>query len=139
MVSLKAFSEIKYFDFDTNYLVVANDTLYGRKSDDLLHELFSGNSVSMTYKTGKITDGLASDRKTYNTIYTYSTGDVIMEVYLDDDLVSTFTLAEGFDENNIPAASGVASSIQFGFTGTGTVNEIDYSPKGRVVYEVPDA
>lgn len=128
---------IKYYNFNTNYLVVAKDTLYGRKNDNLLHTLFTGSATSYTYKTGELTDGLASDRKEYNTIYFYSTGINTVEIFLDNVSVGTKVLNEGFTEYSISQATSRGSKIQFEFTGTGTVNEIDYTPVGRLVVEEP--
>ena len=126
---------IKYFDFSTSYLVTALDTLYGKGAGDVLHTLFTGDEVTYTYKTGRLTDGSATVLKTYKTVYV-STGSAedshTMKVYIDGTLIATETLTgKTMYEVILPAVSMLGYDIQFEFTGIGTVNEIEYKALGR--------
>jgi hypothetical protein len=55
----------------------------------------------------------------------------VAKCYIDDELVSTATLLEGFQEIKLPQDKRLGYYIQFEVTGTGVLNEIEYKVEGR--------
>ena len=120
---------LKYFSFNTNYIVVAEDILYGKINEvsNLLYTLFTGSEVSYGYKTGKLNEGSASHLKNYKTIHISASGEHILYVYIDDVLRLTKVLSgKELYEAKIPQENLRGSEIQYKLTGIGKVNEIEY-------------
>lgn len=126
-------NNIKYFDFTTDYLYVANDILYGRVSGGtLLYTLFTGSEVSYTYSTGDLSEGIVTNLKSYNDFYAYcDSGSHTVKIYIDDTLVATHSITSGLSQLTIPQNNMLGYKLRFDLTGTGTLNEIEYKPEGR--------
>lgn len=124
---------IKYYDFGTDYLVVGEDVLYGRK-DGKLHKLFEGDEVPFTYKTGRLTDGGNSELKTYDKLYLSWEDDITVEIFIDGKSKKTkdlSTLRNKLRETTILQSDMLGYDIQFKFTGIGSVAELEYKVGDR--------
>jgi len=120
------------YDFQTNWLVVANDTLYGAAAAGLF-EMFAGAAVAYTYVTGELTEQRISELKTYDDIYFYVTGTHTVKVFINNVLVATKVIVGAAKPQHlaIPQAKQRGSSIRFELTGIGIVKEIEYVAEGR--------
>lgn len=124
---------IKYYDFGTDYLVVGEDVLYGRKGGKL-HKLFEGDEVAFTYTTGRMTDGGDSEIKTYDKFYVSSEGDVTMEIFITGESKKTKKLNElrnKLREITVSQSSMLGYDVQIKFTGIGSVTEVEYKAGDR--------
>jgi len=123
---------IETYDFQTNYLVVANDKLYGATPTGLF-EMFIGSDVPYTYVTGELTEQRVSELKTYDNIFFYVTGTHTVQVFINDTLVATKDIVGSAKPQklSVPQALQRGSSIRFELTGVGVVKEIDYAVEGR--------
>ncbi len=122
---------IKKFSYNTEYLVVALDVLYG-KVGVVLHSLFT-NIVNSTfrYKTGAITEGVSSELKTYKTVYVRCTGTHIIKISISGTLAVTHNIIDGVTEMPIPADKTLGYDIQYDITGTGIIYELNNRVQGR--------
>jgi hypothetical protein len=120
--------------------LVVNGTWYSSKFDKLyyvtalgaLYSLFNGSSViPYTFKTGRLTEGLITMLKNYKVFYAYIEGTAQLKIYIDGSLVLTKSLVTGFNEVKIPQAERHGYYIEFEFTGTGKVLELEYKVEGR--------
>lgn len=118
-------------DFKMDGMHVANDVLYGSYNSKLYSLGTSEDSLSMTYKSPKLSDGALTNIKNYKTIYVYSTGNITFKVYIDDELLVNKLLADGLNEVKLPQANRLGQYIQFEVTGTGTILEIEYKVEMR--------
>lgn len=113
-------------------LAVKDNSLYGVEADDKFVEINKGTKpLSLTYTSPKFSDGSISTMKIYKDIYFYSSGDLKVKVYIDDDLAGEQTLSKGFTEIKVKSEETRGYSIQFEVTGTGTLNEIEYKVEAR--------
>ena len=108
------------------------DKLYYVDLSGNLYSLFGGNSTrTFTYRTGKLSDGSASNRKNYNDIYIFSGGYTSYTIYVDNVQVLTGQLKTGYNQVNIPKSHSFGYHIEFEFTGSDPVIEIEYKVEGR--------
>lgn len=113
-------------------LCVHENSLYGVESDDKFVEINKGSKpLSIKYKSPKFSDGSISTMKLYKDIYFYSSGELEVKVYIDDQLAATQTLNSGFTEIKVKAEDTRGYSIQFDVRGTGTLHEIEYKVEER--------
>ena len=87
--------------------------------------------TSYTYKTGQLTEGVASELKTYDAVYVYCSGTHTLKIYIDGTLVGTHSLTAGATEVAVPSANMLGYNIQLELTGAGIINELDYVVSGR--------
>jgi hypothetical protein len=115
----------KEFTFGVDYLVVANDKLYGWYNE-VLYELFaSSTNESFSYLSPAVFEGRVTEMKTYKKVYVYSDGYVKIDIYIDGILVITEELTDKDSHViQIPQENQRGFYIQFGVTGTGEVSEI---------------
>lgn len=112
-------------------LCSSDDKLYGVEQGDKLVELFgSENNTTLHYISPNYPDGSMSNIKIYKNIYTYSSGQVELTIRVDDKIVLTQQLDEGFTELKVPAQTK-GYFINFEVKGTGTLKEIEYKFEGR--------
>lgn len=112
-------------------LCSSDDKLYGVEQGDKLVELFgSENNTTLHYISPNYPDGSMSNIKIYKNIYTYSSGQVELIIRVDDKIVLTQQLDEGFTELKVPAQTK-GYFINFEVKGTGTLKEIEYKFEGR--------
>jgi len=123
---------LENYDFQTSWLTVANDTLYGEAPTGLF-EMFAGPDVAYTYVTGELTEQRISELKTYDDIYFYVTGTHTIKVFINNMLVATKIIVGSAKPQHlaIPQAQQRGSSIRFELTGIGVVKEIEYIAEGR--------
>ena len=121
-----------YYNFNSAWLVVANDVLYANLGAGI-YPMFAGGLVPYNYTTGNITEGSLSELKQYNTIYAYVTGTHTLNVYINNILVATRLLLESKKPIDIaiPQMFQTGSSIKFELTGTGVIKELEYKAMGR--------
>ena len=122
----------KWLDLGVESLTIANNVLYGY-SNGILHEMFKSTSyLPMTYLSPRFVEGAITQIKIYKKIYIRSKGDIILDVIIDDIVVSTLTLnSEDTHQLLVPHEKHRGYSIQFNITGTGVVQEIEYTASGR--------
>lgn len=122
----------KWLDLGVESLTLANNILYGY-SDGRLHEMFKSTSyLSMTYLSPRFVEGAITQIKIYKKIYIRSKGDIILDTIIDNNVVSTLTLnSEDTHQLLVPHEKHRGYSIQFNVTGTGAVQEIEYTATGR--------
>ena len=120
----------KEFDFNAQYLGVFNDTLYVYY-DGGLYQGFAGENLTLSYKGPKLTEGSLSTRKFYTKIYVYVTGTLTITIFIDDVNVYSEALVEGLNEIQTARLSQSGYTLQFAFSGTGTVYEITTELEGR--------
>jgi len=119
---------LKELTLDITNLVVAEDILYGYKTDSYF-ELFADSvDESFTYTSPELSDGSLTLRKTYKSVLIHSSGSITVEVYIDGILRKTksFTTHETH-EVKVPEEYKNGYHIQFRLTGTGEVIEVDYT------------
>ena len=123
---------LETYDFQTNWLAIANDTLYGATAVGLF-EMFAGAPVAYMYVTGELTEQRVSELKTYDDIYFYVTGSHTVKVFINNILVATKDIIGSPKPQHlaIPQALQRGSSIRFELTGIGVVKEIEYVAEGR--------
>ena len=120
------------YQFDTTWLFVAEDTLYGSHATGA-KELFAGEPQQFTYTTGEFTEGSATEVKDYNNIYIAFEGTLSLTVYIDGVEI----LAKNLVETRLPTSIAVpqlkqrGTRISFKFVGTGKMLELEYKAKGR--------
>lgn len=112
-------------------LHVYNAILYACISNVLYSIGTSSTSETLVWKSPRLPDGSLSTIKNYKSIYTHSTGNLSIKVYIDDVLISTTSLSAGFTEVKLPQDKRLGYYIQFEVTGTGVLNEIEYKVEGR--------
>jgi hypothetical protein len=119
---------LKWLNLGTTFLSVAKGKLYGY-SDSVLYLLYKAtNNLQMNYKSPLFVEGSFTENKTYKKVYVRSEGDIIIVVLIDDEIVATFDLAgKATHQLQVPQNLQRGYSIQFKVTGTGTVNEIEYT------------
>lgn len=117
----------KKFNFGITSLAKKDSSLYGYK-DGVLYELQKANSnLTFAYLSPKFIEGSFTKAKVYKHIYIYSKGDIIVKVYIKDQLVATKVL--NTEDNHtilVPQESQRGYFIQFEVSGTGEVFEIEY-------------
>jgi len=120
--------------------LIANGAWYSEQFDRLYYVDVLGNLYSLgrgestrtyNYKTGRLTEGSISNLKNYRTIYVYILGTAEMKSYIDGVLVSTINLTNGQNEVKLPQQKRQGYYIEFEFTGTGEVLEVEYKLEGR--------
>jgi len=123
---------LKRLVLDINSLAVGNDILYGHLNGRL-HSLFSSSIVEeFKYTSPTFIEGKKTEEKQYKKVYIYSKGDIIINIYIDNVLVTSRTLeTENGHVIQVPQDRQRGHFIQFEITGTGEVDEIEYIVAGR--------
>jgi len=113
-------------------LAKGNDVLYGW-ADGKLHELFASSVLEeFSWKSPRFIEGRATENKLYKKVYIYSKGLIILEVYINDSLVISKTLAtEDGHVIQVPQELQRGFFIQFAIRGTGEVYELEYEASRR--------
>jgi len=118
----------KRLNLGVESLVIANDVLYGRKNKVL--QEFYGSSLPATqkYKSPRFIEGSVTDNKMYKKIHIYHEGDIIVNVWINNQLVIQNRQLTGTDSTTIQVPQELQRGffIQLGFEGTGTVHEYEY-------------
>jgi len=124
----------KFSKFTPNIrsLVVGEDKLYG-PNEGFLHELFaSEQNDNMSYTSPRFFEGSATAIKAYKKIYFYSKGDIIIEIYIDDIKVASYSTnnIDGLHTFQIPVDKQRGNYLQYTVSGTGEMFELEYSASG---------
>jgi len=122
---------IKYLSLAITRLVKAEDILYGY-ADGIYYKLFEGvNQLSLSYTSPELTDGSLTMRKKYKSVFLNSTGELNIEVIIDEVSVIVKAIrTSGANEIKIPEEYKNGYKIQFRITGIGEVDELNYSVHG---------
>lgn len=117
----------KKFNYGVSSFAKKASTMYGY-SNGVLYELQkASNNLAMTYLSPRFIEGAFTRAKVYKHVYIYSKGDIIVKIYINDQLVATKSLN---DEDNhqilVPQELQRGYFIQFEISGTGEVFEIEY-------------
>jgi hypothetical protein len=115
----------RYIDADVERLVVGADTLYGWKGGRLYSMFASQDDLLFKYKSPLFIEGRVTQNKYIKNIYIYVNGDIIIRVYIDDELVITKQFV-GRDNFQLKVPSKHGHDVQFEVEGRGEVREIYY-------------
>lgn len=108
------------------------DKLYYTLVTGALYSLFMGSSyLPYTYKTGKLTEGAITIVKNYKVFYIYIYGTSQLKLYIDGTLSLTKNLVNGLNEVKLPQGDRLGYYVEFEFSGTGEIVEIEYKVEGR--------
>lgn len=120
------------YSFAVDWLAVGGDTLYSVSGGER-REMFAGDQVTSTYKTGKFTEGADTEIKLYDEIYVSCDGTHDIIVYIDGIEVGQYTRtgADLSDPIKIPKSKQRGRNISFKISGVGTISEIEYKAEGR--------
>jgi hypothetical protein len=118
-------SILKTFTYGVDYLVIAEDVLYGH-NDGFLYSLNTSNdSLSMTWRSPEFVGPAMTAPKIYSSITFYSEGDITLSAYVDGELVGTQTESKtGLYQMKTASKSRRGSYISFEVTGTGKLREL---------------
>lgn len=117
----------KKFNYDTDYLAVANDKLYGHNSGKLYELDASTSSAELIWQSPDFEASGLTDQKVYSDVFFYSSGTITLTVYIDGISVGSVTTSEtGTYQYKIPQESKRGNYISFKFVGTGTVRELEW-------------
>jgi len=121
-------SILKNLSLSVTNLIVAEDKLYGYNLDSYFG-LFKGNdNESFIYTSPELSDGSLTLRKTYKSIFIKSTGNITVKVLIDEvEQASKALTTSDAHEIKVKEAYKNGYKIQFNITGTGEVEEIDYT------------
>lgn len=122
----------RFLNLGTESLTVALGVLYGYSNGELYSLYKDTNNTTFKYKSPRFVEGSFTENKTYKKVYIRSEGDIILDIIIDDEVVSTFNL-EGKEthQRQVPQQEQRGYSIQFSIKGTGTVHEIEYKASPR--------
>lgn len=123
---------LKSLSLGVDSLAIGNNKLYGHY-DGQLYEMFSSSAVeAFKFVSARFIEGSSTEEKQYKKVYVYSKGDIIINVLIDDQLVSTHTFSEeGSHQIQVPQDKQRGHFIQFEVEGTGEVYEIEYTTARR--------
>lgn len=117
----------KKFSFGVTSLAKKDSSMYGY-NNGVLYELFKASTnLSFTYLSPRFIEGSFTKSKVYKHVYIYSKGDIIVKIYIKDQLVLTKVLST--EDNHcllVPQELQRGNFIQFEISGTGEVFEIEY-------------
>jgi len=117
----------KRLNLGVTTLAKGEDILYGKSSSSWVRLFNSSDLEELSYLSPRFVEGRITEDKTYKKVYISYTGDIIISVYIDDELVSTTELSEPICETiQIPQDSQRGHYIQIGVTGKGEVSELEY-------------
>ncbi len=123
-----------YINVGTSWVAEAKDKLHGSIGVRLV-EMFEGDPVKWTYKTGDLTEGSSSELKTYTDVYFHMDNLCCLdvEVFINDILVLAKQLESGVKpvQLKIPRRSQEGSTFSLRLSGSGTVKEIEFKAAGR--------
>jgi len=129
VLDLKYTPAFKYYNLNTTWLAVAEDTLYGYTT--ALYPFFTDTPKTYLYQTGNLTEGNPAELKIYSRIYFAIKGVCTVTVYLDEQEITnkTFTNPTAPVSISIPQDQQRAMSISFKIEGTAIVKQIVYPVK----------
>lgn len=121
-----------WLDLPITGLYKGKDTLYCR-SESRIAPMFTGDKVPYSYTTGIMTDARYSAVKSYNNVYLRSNGDVNLAISLDPqgEVTSVDLVGNTTHDISVPQVEMLAYGVQFSFSGTGDVYELEYVAEER--------
>ena len=122
----------KFLSLGTESLSVALGILYGYSNGELYSLYKDADNTTFKYKSPRFVEGSFSENKTYKKVYVRSEGDIIIDIIIDDEVVSHNVLnSKDTHQLTVPQQEQRGYSIQFTIEGTGTVHEIEYKASPR--------
>lgn len=117
----------KKFNYDTDYLVVAEDVLYGHSGGKLYSLNSNVDFAAMSWTSPDFEASGLTDQKVYSDVEFYSSGNITLTVLINGKSVgSKVVTTEDNHEYKIPKDSRRGNFISFKITGTGTVRELKW-------------
>jgi len=117
----------KQFEYDVDYLVVANDNIYGHKNGQLYQLLSSDATLPMTYVSPEFEGAGLVEQKVYSSVRFYSTGSVTLTVYIDGIEIGVYTkTTTDSHEIKIPQDKKRGFYISFKVEGPGELRELEW-------------
>lgn len=108
------------------------DSLYYSK-DNKIYKVFGDESNrTMVYKTGYLSEGSLTNRKTYNNIYIYSTGDMQVEIFIDGISLGIQDLVSGVNDITTSVSKRYGYYMELEITGSNSVLEIEYKVENKL-------
>lgn len=119
---------IRTLSLGVESLTVANSELYGWTAGKQYRLLAATSNLPMTYKSPRFVEGSLTEPKTYKKVYIRSKGDIIINILINDSIVASKSLSShDTHELLVPQDKQRGFYIQFIVTGTGEVEEIEYT------------
>ena len=117
---------VRTLDIKPNRLGAYLDRFFIQQ-DTNLYELFKGDALPYTYKSGMLTEGQYTNYKVYKDFYIKYKGDITIKIYIDKNLMTSVSLT-GDKCYNLKAPTNTKGyGLEFEITGTGEVSEIQYT------------
>lgn len=122
---------IATLDFSADSFGIRDDILYF-SSNNKLYSITGNIKASMSYRSANLSDGRASELKTYKVVYVkVLDGELDLSIFIDGQLVVTHHIDTTTREVLIPQEKMNGSFISFLVEGTGSLAELEYKPEGR--------
>ena len=119
---------IKYLELGVDRLALANDVLYGYSIATYYPLFANAATLPFAYKSPLLTEGEFTLRKVYKDVKIKSSGNITIEVFISGVSVAIKSYStDDSHELKLPEESKNGYSIQFRVTGTGEVDEINYT------------
>ena len=117
-----------YADLNVSQLTVANSQLYGWQSGKQ-YLMFQGeNKLEYLYKSPRYIEGSLTQPKTYKKFYFSHNGDIIINILINDSVVTTKNLTgKDTTEVMVPQDKQRGFYVQFEVSGSGELLEIEYT------------
>lgn len=112
-------------------LHVYDDILYYSHLGSLYSLGTNVDSLSLSYRSPKLSDGQVSNLKSYKSFYVNCIGELSISIYIDDILVITKSIDDTTSEILVPQLTRKGYYIEFEVTGTGELLELQYIVEGR--------
>jgi len=117
----------KYCEYVTDFLVVAENVLYGYYDGKLYTIETALTDLPFSYRSGNLSAGSLTVFKGYKNIYIKVLGQISVNIFIDNVLVSSYafnTVSLSNEQMKVPTKKGF--HIAFAITGTGKVYEINF-------------
>jgi hypothetical protein len=117
-----------YLDLNVSSIVAANGQLYGWQAGELYEVALGTDNLSFLYKSPKYSEGQLTVPKTYKKFYFSHNGDIIINILINDSVVTTKALSgKDTTEVMVPQDKQRGYYVQFEVQGTGELLEIEYT------------
>lgn len=123
----------KNYDFVDKIIDIGvfDGIFYGIASDTVI-EMFNGDSLTFSWRSGKLAEGTITMTKTYNVIYVRYKGEFEFKVFINGkEVINRKLLGEENVEVKVPQDLQRGEFIEFDIVGKGKIWEIEYKPVGR--------
>lgn len=110
---------------------VFDGVFYGIAKEKVI-EMFSGDELELSWRSGMLAEGSITMTKTYNIVYVRYSGNFVFKTLINGKEVASKTLSgEDNIEIKVPQELQRGEYIEFDIRGIGKIWEIEYKPVGR--------